>query len=494
MTFEVEKPLINRLTHQRGFVSGLELSKMLCVSTKTISRTVKEINGHAQDGAVIESRRGRGYRLIAGHLHSSDNLFNDAFRKNRLTSVERRSWVLKKMLLCAPQLCEVNQLWSQFYVSDSTISMDIKILRSMLNGFGLELVRKFDYVEINGSESNIRKAINSLLIPDGDVIATDVLESDKYKQSRDRAFVGRQLHLIETLLHTEIPYPYSVNIFSHLYILIARFRSTGSHRVIGGENYAPLMSRYPEIVRVSNQVINNFNAYLDTMLDESEVYNLYQYLISSRLNTDMLEDATFSQTVSDVTRYLIDCVNENSDYAGLHSAELFTNLAKHIRPLLNRLNNSISVSNNLLEQIRFEYPSLFDAVKEACASVSEQFHLNRINDEEIGFITVYFAQSLESNYQLNILLVCTTGLGTSQLLQSKIQRRFSGLHVVETVALRDLEAELQRHEDVELVVSTIELTSKIRVPSLVVSAMLTLSDQERLESAVERIRQGDGVK
>ncbi|WP_415451372.1 HTH domain-containing protein [Bifidobacterium sp.] len=72
MTFEVEKPLINCLTHQRGFVSGLELSKMFCVSTKTISRTVKEINGHAQDGAVIESRRGKGYRLIARHLHSSD--------------------------------------------------------------------------------------------------------------------------------------------------------------------------------------------------------------------------------------------------------------------------------------------------------------------------------------------------------------------------------------------------------------------------------------
>ncbi|MFT8357072.1 MAG: helix-turn-helix domain-containing protein [Bifidobacterium aquikefiri] len=74
MTFEVEKPLINRLTHHRGYVSGLELSKMLCVSTKTIYRTVKEINGHAQDGAVIESRRGRGYRLIAENLHLSDEL------------------------------------------------------------------------------------------------------------------------------------------------------------------------------------------------------------------------------------------------------------------------------------------------------------------------------------------------------------------------------------------------------------------------------------
>lgn len=494
MTFEVEKPLINRLTHRHGFVSGLELSKMLCVSTKTISRTVKEINNHAQGGTVIESRRGKGYRLIAQNVYPVDELFNETLTPTHLTSVERRNWALRKLLLFAPQLCEISQIWSQFYVSNSTISMDIKILRSMLKGFGLGLTRKFDYLQVIGSESNIRKAINSLLIPNNDVIETHALETDKYKQSRDRAFVSRQLQLIENLLHTEISYPYSVNIFSHLYILIVRFRSAGSLQKSGTENYSKLMSRYPEIVRVSSQIIDNFNAYLDTTLDESEVYNLYQYLISSRFNTDPSDDDCFSEQVTEVTDFLIERVSENSEYLNVQSGDLFNNLAKHIRPLLNRLSNNISVSNNLLEQIRFEYPHLFEVVKNACALLSSQFSLNAINDEEVGFITVYFAQSLESNYQIDILLVCTTGLGTSQLLRSKIQRRFSGLHVVETVALRDLQSVLKRHEEIELVVSTIELPSSIRIPSLVVSAMLTISDQERLESLVESIRSGDGAR
>ncbi|WEV42138.1 hypothetical protein OZX57_01150 [Bifidobacterium sp. ESL0682] len=117
------------------------------------------------------------------------------------------------------------------------------------------------------------------------------------------------------------------------------------------------------------------------------------------------------------------------------------------------------------------------------------FGLNNIDDEEVGFIVVYFAQAIESKQTpVNILLVCTTGLGTAQLLRAKIERRFSEFHIVTTVATKDLDEKLCAHPEVDLVVSTVSLSGNLPVPTLVVSAMLTLEDQERLEREADQIR------
>ena len=161
-----------------------------------------------------------------------------------------------------------------------------------------------------------------------------------------------------------------------------------------------------------------------------------------------------------------------------------------MKPLLNRLDNHIKVKNNLLEQIVLEYPDLFQVVKRATMQVVKRFGLNSIDDEEVGFITVYFAQASEAAQRpINIMIVCTTGFGTAELLNSKIAKRFSDIKIVELVAGRNVSVELQKHPEVQLVVSTINLPEE-RIPTLVVSAMLTMEDQDRLEKMVMKIRNG----
>jgi activator of the mannose operon, transcriptional antiterminator len=491
MVIEYKRSLIDYLLNRRDFVSGSELSDMLGVSTKTVARLVKQINSQQDGCTIIESQRGRGYRLdYQNYFNQTDRGDERPNEASQFTSVERRDEVIKRLLMTSPQQYRIGELWGRFCISDSAVSSDLTALRRMLAKFHLTLERVGDYVWIEGSETDIRNAISDLLVTDDVAASGRFMQNDQRIQRRDAAFIQHEMSLVEDLMHSEIPYPYSINLFTHLYILIERYREVGA---LIDDGFRPQQSdestRHLEIERVCEKVIDDLNLYLDAKLPESETYYLHQYLTSSRIDSDDLTPDEIPEKVRSVTQYLIDEVTRDPHYQDIDRLELFSALAKHMKPLLNRLENGIKVRNNLLEQIKLEYPSLFDVVRKAVTKLSEQFNLAPINDEETGFITVYFAQAVEMRRTpFNVLLVCTTGLGTAQLLRAKIQRRFSELNIVSTVALRDLNPELEAHPETDLVVSTVGVSDDLEVPTLIVSAMLTIEDQERLERKVEQIR------
>lgn len=414
-------------------------------------------------------------------------------REGNLSAVERRmNDILKKLLMTSPQKSRLQDVFSKFYVSDSLIANDLKILRQMLSQYHLELKRQTNYVWIEGKETYIRSCITNLLDIDDIPEFRQFFQSDQSIQKQDATFVSKQIKLIEKKMHSEIPYPYDVNLFSHLYILVTRYRLVGRsvNQKLQLETFEKeKLNRYQNIKRVCQEVVTNLNMFLNTELPQIEIYYLYQYLISSRLGEDSVTWTGYSRTVRSFTSYLIDNVTQVSGFRKIDKEKLFAILVKHIKPLMNRLNNNIKVKNSLLNQIQLEYPSLFSTVKKVTVQARQLFKLNDINDDEIGFIVVYFAQAVENmRPALNAMVVCTTGLGTAQLLQTKIEKRFSDLNIVELAAGRDLETEVKRHPEIDLIISTIRIELAEKIPTLVVSAMFTPEDQERLQDEIDFVR------
>lgn len=484
------KPMIGYLFNRRDYVSGQELSEALGVSTKTINRVVKQINGKAVQSPVVESQRGRGYRLNFQNYFMQRDQMEREGNAGDISSVERRNEIIKRLLITAPHQYRMEDVWGRFYLSESAISSDLKTIRFMLERFHLTLNRVSSLVWVEGSEADIRRAIAQLINTD-DMSGDRFLQPNQTVQQRDAAFVTHQMELVEETMQADIPYPYSVNLFTHLYILIERCRNVSSLAEEDCDaSCLERMDKEPQIRKVCEKVVSNVDEYLGMSLPRIEVYFLFQYLTSSRLHHHSIDQNEVPDQVRDVTDYLIYKVTEDPEYRNINRRDLFAGLSQHMKPLLNRLENNIKVTNNLLEQIKLEYPHLFATVKNAAMQLSERFQLADIDDEEIGFITVYFAQAVESSEEpINVLLVCTTGLGTAQLLRSKIEKKLPDFHIVQTVAVRNLPEEIHTHPETDLIVSTIVLPHEITVPSIVVSAMLTVEDQERLEREAGRIRQ-----
>ncbi len=141
---------------------------------------------------------------------------------------ERRNRIMEELLLSSPKAKNVYDLFKDYYVGDSVIFNDEQVISDQLAEYQLKLTRKNRTLAIQGEEGNIRQAIADLIQAFNTV---DIDELASVKESRlntyDALFVLNQIKKMEKNLKITLPYPYNINIFSHLYILITRSRNVG---------------------------------------------------------------------------------------------------------------------------------------------------------------------------------------------------------------------------------------------------------------------------
>lgn len=93
-------------------------------------------------------------------------------------------------------------------------------------------------------------------------------------------------------------------------------------------------------------------------------------------------------------------------------------------------------------------------------------------------------------HPIKTLIMCTTGIGTSELLKAKVSRKFPELEILDVVASQNMQMIKEKYADAELILSTVHIKEAIPIHCLLVSAMFTLDDQKRLQRKIEEIYHG----
>lgn len=484
-----EQRLLLLLTKRHDYMTSDELAEHLGTSQKTIYRLIKKINETHGDG-LIQSEKGRGYKLNYEKYISQTNF--QPSQRSQYSPQERRNRVTEELLLSSPNAKNVYDLFEEYYVGESVIFSDEQLIAEHLQQYDLRLERKQRTLAALGKEANIRRAIADL-IQMHNIIEIDELKNNSELNFNhyDVLFILDQLKLIEKQLEMTIPYPYNVNIFSHLYILISRLRKV--HQ-LPNEEMSPLSKKEQErlqqdtaLYQVAQAAIGNVENYLHSSLPTSEVYYLYQYLSSSRMQGSLSKVTKFSSKVVEITNTYLNGMSQRLNIP-IKGDSIFLDLANHIKPMINRLENGIHIKNSLLDQIKMTYETIFTDVTNVSAEVSQDFTLPTINDDENGFITLYFAHIIETNQlPIRTVIMCTTGVGTSELLRVKIEKKFPELEIVDVVASRDAQRFTEKYPGIDLILTTISVSDTIPIPSLLVSAMFTRDDQNRLQKRIEAI-------
>jgi mannitol operon transcriptional antiterminator len=155
-------------------------------------------------------------------------------------------------------------------------------------------------------------------------------------------------------------------------------------------------------------------------------------------------------------RKLIKLCEQQLKVAFSQDPSLFEGLLMHIVPTLYRITNQKVIHNPLLMDIQENYKHLYDVIKDAA---SEVFPAIRIPDDEIGYLVLHFGASMERNgwqrHIYRVLVVCLTGIGTSKMLASRINREFSEIKIVGNLSWS--EAERIPKTDYDLIISTTPL-------------------------------------
>lgn len=482
MGTDLAQSVMHLLQDQQGFITSNELAEQLSVSYKTIQRVVSRINT-AYGTDIITSEKGRGYKLdyerfllsrLSGKLPGDDS-----------QPVERQKKMLKKLLLAAPSKLKVAQLAEDFYVSESVIQSDVSSLEPWLRRYDLSIKRINRTMGIEGEEKDIRDALMEAILGLSKDTTMNFETMTRGLAEHDTRFALQQVDVVSQFLKADLPYPYDVNLFSHIYVLVNRIRKFVK-LPIEEHDITRLRERvhnYPDLYSVSEMVKHNLENYLGESISENEVYYLFQYLISARFTgTDFTTKAgtsaySFSEAlIAEVSKKIMLPDNVQA---------MINELVPHVAPMLNRLENNIRLPNALLKEIQDEYPQVYHSVLIATAKLAKRYVLPRISDDEVGFLSLYIAKYMESSAKpKKAIVICTTGLGSSELISAKIRKDLPELEILDVTSNLNLEKALARHPDVDILISTINLPKQKHIPQVLVSAMFTVKDKVKVEEAL----------
>lgn len=487
-TDERKDAIILILSNNTEFVTAGELAESLEVSEKTIYRTVKEINNDEKIPLEITSEKGKGYKI--SHINKISTPVSEVNDIANMTPAQRRNNIMQDLLISSPNERKIPVLYEDFFISDNLIRLDIKLMEKAVAQMNLKLIRNGQLLKIIGKEKNLRKAIGKLFQQNH--LYVESLENnieDNLFDSDIATFVLKQINIIEKRLNSILPYPYNINIFSHIYILVKRYQATDevnfSYDMEISKSKEEEMTEYRSIYNVVREITSNLERFLNKEIPKEEEYFLFQYLISSRFQGEFEKDLLADKKVLQVVDYYIEKTSQYLNF-NIESSKLRNNLYHHVKPFLNRLNNGFYVKNPLLDQIKYEYQMIFDAVQNTSVEMSKLFNLSEINEDEIGFITLYFAQYFEENPKyIDVLIVCTSGIGTSELLKSKISQKFKNINIVDVISTKQLYENPDTYRSIDLIISTVKFKETVRVPNIVISAMLTFDDQDRINNIIE---------
>jgi len=106
--------------------------------------------------------------------------------------------------------------------------------------------------------------------------------------------------------------------------------------------------------------------------------------------------------------------------------EFVRGLVVHLQPVFVRLQNHLNIFNPILEEIKAEYPQVFEKSRRAARVITEETGF-AVGEEEIGYLTMHFGAAEERirerhafRRKVVIGIVCASGFGVARLMMTKL--------------------------------------------------------------------------
>lgn len=482
---DIDQKIMEYLVDKGDYATGQELSQNFDVSTKTIYRRIKKLR-ETLGSTIIESDRSKGYRInFVKYLH----ILNDYYTpNNQQMSVEsRRLSILFNLLTSSPSSISIARLSEEYYVSQSSIVNDLDIIEGKLATCELELIRSNYGTSIKGKEKDIRKELMHIinrLLTDMETPTLSALtsknESIQYlTEEFDKEVVVKIKGIIDqaaNYLGYSIDNPYYINLLTHLLILLNR-----NNMLSINENAYDIKNVENNKYETAEYIIKEMELKFNINIDKSEIDYVYTFLISTRDNTDSSHNKSLenveiksSTLVTSFVQDIIAGMKKILDIDFTDDEKLKKSLLQHVQPMLNRVKYNVIIVNPLIADIKEEFTKTFNSLKELIDELVIKYSLKNISDDEIGYLALYFQNSIEKALrEYKILIVCSTGIGSSHFLKTRVSNNFPYFNIKDIISTNELKN--YNLSEIDFILTTVNLPPT-RAPHIVIGALLDKGD------------------
>ncbi|HHY1428439.1 TPA: BglG family transcription antiterminator [Bacillus cereus] len=482
------------LSESNEYLLVQELADRIGCSEKTIRNDFKVIEEYVEkhSDALLIRRPGLGVCLEITDYDKS-SLFNELYAVKQdigYASDEERVLQIAYSLLMNVKPVTVQELAEQYFVNRATVKKDLDRIETWLEELGLDLVVKQRIgLTVESDERSKRKALAKLsdLIHNRELMNQFIKKQFLYHEIK---FVMTELKALQKRYATFFTDDTLENLLLHTLIMVRRMKL---------KQPISMSKDDLNIVRETKEYgwaldfLTRLEFVFTVHFTEEEIAYLAIHILGGKFRyqdeweRDKLNVS--NPVLSQVVSHLIGRMSKLNEIDFGEDPFLLEGLQMHLYTTLNRLQYNLSVSNPMLHEIKRMYPYMFDMLIHELDDMNQSLSL-QIPEEEAAYLTLHFQAAMErlsdKKVSKNVIIVCHMGIGMSQLLRTKIERKFRHVHVLDCIAKSDLEEYLMKNKKVELIISTIDLP-QLNIPHFVVSPLLERSEESKLEEFMKKL-------
>ncbi|OEK59886.1 PTS lactose transporter subunit IIB [Staphylococcus equorum] len=476
-----EKEIIEMLIKYHGqYVTIYDIAQHLAVSSRTIHRELKSIESFINTFNIkLERVTKKGIQLDADE-HAVTSLKNVLSQQNTIDlSQEEQKVIILYALIQAKEPIKQYGLAHEIGVSTQTLTKLLDELDIELDQYQLKLQKKRgEGIHLNGAESKKRELLSQLMVNNlNSTSVYSVIENHFVYQSINQSQLAMvdmdKIFQVERILMDHLDQlPYSLTESSYLTLTVHIVLSID--RMLNGEYVALNNDIYNNVKdsfehKVAAALALHLEHIYGVQFNQAEVTFITIHLRGAKRKEsvevfkDNKDEARIDQLIHSVAKY------SQQDFKDWDT--LSEGLKLHLIPAINRLNANIETYNPLTEMIKHKYPRLFESVHRGLSHIWPDFNFP---DSEIAFIVLHFGGAIQNQGSpfYSVLVVCSSGIGTSRLLATRLQQTFSEIQKTTQASVGDLN-ELDPTQ-FDAIITTVDLD--ITTPYITVNPLLPDSD------------------
>ncbi|WP_411167745.1 BglG family transcription antiterminator [Clostridium sp. MB05] len=492
--------ILNLFLNSNNDIKVDDLANRFSISNRMIRYDIDEINSFLRgiNFKEIDKKPNSPLRFSLSKEEKEvlRNHLNNINLSNYIYSTEERVAILLYELLSSKGECNYKVLQDKLLISKTTLFSDIKKVKLWLEEYYIKIIKVSNKgFKIQGKESNIRIAMTDLLI-----------DSNKYNinTTLEKIYNNNSKNIYDNLTRFDISIDNldyikelisgleeEVGVFSEedytnlvIVIFVIVNRSYKNDEIID-ELQVDFNKVYQNEYKAAKKLSENLNDKYGVVLNDNEINLITSKILSGSKNKKNLFESADYFNACHITDRLIKNVRIALDKEFKMDNSLLESLINHMKSLIFRLKYNILSTNPIIDTIQSNYAKEFQIVKESSKFIEDKFQC-KLSIDEIGYLVMYIVAAIEQVKKedeekiKNVLIVCSAGFATGRLLEAKIRDHFN-VNIVAVTSIHGINKYLSNN-NIDYIISTINLDDNIEVPVVKISPILFNRDLDRFKN------------
>lgn len=502
------KKILLRICTEEKYVTIATIAKELAVSTKTILRELYEVEQWlALKGCSLSKKTGAGIK-INGSIDRKAIILEilQGEKEENLYSPKERQLVIVSELLQNQEAVKLYNFTKMLKVTEGTISNDLDKVEQWFAQQKITLIRKPGLgVYIEGLENDIRKAMVHFIYENIEedqllgIIRNSLVKSNEQgtdlevkTQRRLLNLINKEvIHKLESSIHEaeekmghKLADSAYVGLIVHLALAVQRINK--NEEITIDREFLQELKKYPEYLIATDMVASIAKNFV-IEIPESEIGYITMHIRGSKNRNDYIKDTHTvigNFELVKLSKEIIKVAEIESGRFLAQNKDLLIGLVNHLGPSISRLKMKMEIRNPFLDEIKAFYPDLV-AISRKCAVVIEETLGIKMPDSEIAYIAMHLGAAIEADEKLpkpiyRCAIACSSGMGTSRLLATKVAREYDNIQIVEIISTIHLEETRLRAKKIDFIISTVTI-DPCSIPVVTVNPLLFEEDKKRIK-------------